>query len=145
VLSLIAAAVLTQTVFTWVDASGVTHFTDDPSKVPANVCATKTTGDDISVIPAPPLPTPPPQPPPPPARQPAPPPAPEYGPPPEQTLGYPLWWGPAVYWGHWGRPLRVVPTTAFAPPVKVPAPPLQPRASGGRGAMMVPHAPGPRR
>lgn len=49
-LALVVTALLGQTVYEWTDASGETHYTDDPSSVPKGVKARTTGGDDISVV-----------------------------------------------------------------------------------------------
>lgn len=51
---LVLALVSGQTFYEWVDASGQSHFTDDPSSIPANAKRRTTSGADVSVIPAPP-------------------------------------------------------------------------------------------
>ena len=41
-----------QTLYEWVDARGTSHFTDDPSTIPANAKRKVTTGADLMVTPA---------------------------------------------------------------------------------------------
>lgn len=45
-----APAALANPVYRWVDDQGVTNYTNDQSKVPANVKATVTSGDEIYVL-----------------------------------------------------------------------------------------------
>jgi len=45
-----APAALAQSVYRWVDDQGVTNYTNDQSKVPANVKAEVTAGDEIYVL-----------------------------------------------------------------------------------------------
>lgn len=49
-LALLVAASASAQVYTWTDKQGVTHFTDNPNSVPANVKAKITEGDEISTI-----------------------------------------------------------------------------------------------
>jgi len=50
-LTLLLAALLSQTVYEWTDAQGGTHFTDDRSTIPSNAKKVRTTaGRDVTVL-----------------------------------------------------------------------------------------------
>jgi hypothetical protein len=60
-LGLLLSASVSAQVYTWVDAQGETHYTDDRAAVPAGVKPRTSEGADIAEVPAPPRPaTPPP-------------------------------------------------------------------------------------
>ncbi len=50
--ALLLALVLTQTIYEWTDAKGVTHYTDNPSSIPAGVKPRTTSGGAVTVLPA---------------------------------------------------------------------------------------------
>lgn len=54
--ALLAALVLSQTVYEWTDSKGIQHFTDDLQSVPKGVKVRTTTGSDVTVVPAAPQP-----------------------------------------------------------------------------------------
>lgn len=49
-LSLLVGSTVVAQVYTWTDKDGVTHFTDNPGSVPANVKAKQTEGAEISTV-----------------------------------------------------------------------------------------------
>lgn len=49
-LSLLVGSTVVAQVYTWTDKDGVTHFTDNPGSVPANVKAKVTEGSEISTV-----------------------------------------------------------------------------------------------
>lgn len=54
--ALAVALVLAQAVYTWTDASGTVHYTDDAAAIPKGVKAEKTEGGALTTIEAPPKP-----------------------------------------------------------------------------------------
>lgn len=48
--ALLAALVLSQTVYEWTDSKGVQHFTDDPSSIPKGVKARTTKGAELNTV-----------------------------------------------------------------------------------------------
>ncbi len=51
-LAWLLALVVSNTVYAWTDAQGLTHYTDDPTRVPAGARVRTTAGAHISVVPS---------------------------------------------------------------------------------------------